>query len=53
MTIIRDLREFIESLNIARVQYFIVGGWAVNNYLVLGLQATLILSRFSWKRTFS
>ena len=34
MTIIRDLREFIELLNKANVPYVIVGGWAVNNYLI-------------------
>ena len=33
MTLIPDLREFIELLNSRGVQYVIVGGWAVNNYL--------------------
>ncbi|MEM9695256.1 MAG: hypothetical protein AAGA56_22125 [Myxococcota bacterium] len=32
MKLIPDLREFIELLNSARVQYLVIGGWAYNRY---------------------
>lgn len=32
MRLIQDLREFIELLNLASVQYLVIGGWAYNRY---------------------
>jgi Nucleotidyl transferase of unknown function (DUF2204) len=34
MTLIQDWKEFIELLNSHEVQYLIVGGWAINHYLI-------------------
>jgi hypothetical protein len=32
MTLIPDLREFIERLNSANVRFLVIGGWAFNRY---------------------